>query len=445
MDDFGLTDRFYEMDESDLQVFEDHHAYDPGSHAAEDPISVQADSEMSSAAVWFDTFLGSPVLNDCMISEAACSPFIKSEHSYSVYTDDQAAAAAAAVAAVGGRQCAETSEDSSAGADISSEEAEPLPPATAACPGGSAAPSSLMAGSSCSLDDLCTTIKCEPGVASSSVIETRRSLLRQQQQLRPAALTQARLSTEISAPTEPMGVHGASADRCAALPRISIKVEPGSLAVTMHGCSGSSLGSPADALSAADDCGDSLPPTPPGSASNSDSDGGCGGGGCSRSPSPVMSHHHRAVSYSSLHRPSRLGAVAAASAAVFSQPIPTSGVLALTEEEKRTLVSEGYPIPTRLPLTKQEERNLKKVRRKIKNKISAQESRRKKKEYVDQLEKRVETLARENVDLRKKCDTFQGSNTSLMSQLRRLQALVTKCVTTSSQLPTMTQSSASLS
>ncbi|KAA3676011.1 uncharacterized protein DEA37_0002106 [Paragonimus westermani] len=72
----------------------------------------------------------------------------------------------------------------------------------------------------------------------------------------------------------------------------------------------------------------------------------------------------------------------------FRGQVPQSGLLVLSDEEKRTMLAEGYTIPTRLPLTKQEERNLKKVRRKIKNKLSAQESRRKKKEYVEALERK---------------------------------------------------------
>jgi cyclic AMP-responsive element-binding protein 3 len=108
------------------------------------------------------------------------------------------------------------------------------------------------------------------------------------------------------------------------------------------------------------------------------------------------------------------------------QQIPTSGVLVLTEEEKRTLISEGYPIPSKLPLTKQEEKNLKKIRRKIKNKISAQESRRKKKEYLEALEKRVESFSHENNELKTKVDSLETNNRSLLSQLQKLQSIVGK-------------------
>jgi len=52
------------------------------------------------------------------------------------------------------------------------------------------------------------------------------------------------------------------------------------------------------------------------------------------------------------------------------QTAPQNGRLIITEEERRTLISEGYPVPTKLPLTKQEENNLKKIQRKIKNKVS---------------------------------------------------------------------------
>jgi len=109
---------------------------------------------------------------------------------------------------------------------------------------------------------------------------------------------------------------------------------------------------------------------------------------------------------------------------ISSQPTDGCGVLILTEEEKKTLISEGYPIPSKLPLTKAEEKSLKKIRRKIKNKISAQESRRKKKEFVDTLERKVELAVQELEEYKKKCDILQKQNTSLKSQLKSMKAMV---------------------
>ncbi|XP_076880569.1 cyclic AMP-responsive element-binding protein 3-like protein 3-A [Brachyhypopomus gauderio] len=98
--------------------------------------------------------------------------------------------------------------------------------------------------------------------------------------------------------------------------------------------------------------------------------------------------------------------------------------LVLNDDEKKLLAKEGIILPSQFPLTKLEERILKKIRRKIRNKRSAQESRKKKKEYVDGLEIRMTACSAQNQELQKKVFQLEKCNMSLMEQLRRLQAMV---------------------
>ncbi|XP_014026603.1 cAMP responsive element binding protein 3-like 3 like [Salmo salar] len=98
--------------------------------------------------------------------------------------------------------------------------------------------------------------------------------------------------------------------------------------------------------------------------------------------------------------------------------------IVLTDEERRLLAKEGATIPSCMPLTKAEERTLKRVRRKIRNKQSAQESRKKKKVYVDGLENRVSICTAHNQELQKKVQQLQKQNMSLIEQLRKLQSMM---------------------
>ncbi|XP_024425060.2 cyclic AMP-responsive element-binding protein 3-like protein 3 isoform X6 [Desmodus rotundus] len=110
--------------------------------------------------------------------------------------------------------------------------------------------------------------------------------------------------------------------------------------------------------------------------------------------------------------------------------------LVLTEDEKKLLAKEGITLPTQLPLTKYEERVLKKIRRKIRNKQSAQESRKKKKEYIDGLESRMSACTAQNQELQRKVLYLEKQNLSLLEQLKKLQAIVLQSTSKSAQAGT---------
>ncbi|XP_013807442.2 cyclic AMP-responsive element-binding protein 3-like protein 3 isoform X1 [Apteryx mantelli] len=110
--------------------------------------------------------------------------------------------------------------------------------------------------------------------------------------------------------------------------------------------------------------------------------------------------------------------------------------LMLTEDEKKLLAKEGVSLPMQLPLTKYEERVLKKIRRKIRNKQSAQESRKKKKEYIDGLESRMSACTAQNQELQRKVLHLEKQNSSLLEQLKKLQALVVQSTNKAAQTGT---------
>jgi len=104
------------------------------------------------------------------------------------------------------------------------------------------------------------------------------------------------------------------------------------------------------------------------------------------------------------------------------QPHTTFQELKLSDEERRLLSKEGITLPSHFPLTKSEERELKRIRRKIRNKISAQDSRKRKKEFLDTLTQRVQEVEDEKSVLNKKVRTLELVNSRLCAQVKKLQS-----------------------
>lgn len=76
-----------------------------------------------------------------------------------------------------------------------------------------------------------------------------------------------------------------------------------------------------------------------------------------------------------------------------------------------------------LPLTKHEEKILRKIRRKIRNKKSAQCSRQRKKEYLEDLERRFDERNHENEQLKKEVIKLKKENDTLMVKMKKLLAI----------------------
>jgi len=101
--------------------------------------------------------------------------------------------------------------------------------------------------------------------------------------------------------------------------------------------------------------------------------------------------------------------------------------------------SQSYEMSALDCLGLNEDKAIKKARRKIKNKISAQESRRKKKEYVEGLERRVSIFSSVNEDLKERLSELESINREMQEKIVMLtrsgNSLVGISVQTQTDLP----------
>lgn len=110
---------------------------------------------------------------------------------------------------------------------------------------------------------------------------------------------------------------------------------------------------------------------------------------------------------------------------MLSKPGRKPAPLKLTEDEKYILKNEGVVIPENVrTLTKTEERHIKQVKRRIKNKISAAESRKRKKDYLDGLEERVEHTTSLNCELHQRVGQLEEENIDLLNTVKRMKSFI---------------------
>jgi hypothetical protein len=94
-------------------------------------------------------------------------------------------------------------------------------------------------------------------------------------------------------------------------------------------------------------------------------------------------------------------------------------------------------LPTHLPLTKSEQKILKLVRRKIRNKKSANLSRERKKKYMNGLEKRIDICTKENEILHKTIKNLKHQNMELFTKMKQLQSHLNSLITKNKKASTV--------
>jgi len=109
------------------------------------------------------------------------------------------------------------------------------------------------------------------------------------------------------------------------------------------------------------------------------------------------------------------------------KPVMAIEKLKITEEELQLLKQESADISefyNAVELTSSQEKKLKKVRRKIRNKKSAHESRKRRKEFMDNLQENYQELTEENKRLQAKMKVLENENSALRTQVAKLKAFI---------------------